>query len=223
MTIQIELPHAAPVAPTRLRLPPDQRIQQILDAALVVFSDRGFSATRMDDIAHGCGLSKGGLYAHFKSKEEVFNALLRRSLSPPELRDPGPNRPTTARQLAEWVVDGLYSLLASPQTVGTLRLLIAETERVPNLVELWYANVIKPHAAMLGKVLQDFAAQHGGTPSIITREPWLVMAPVLHPMLMRLTLGLETQVPLEHYRSSHVTMLCELLSPCAAGADAGRP
>ena len=53
---------------------------QILDAALVEFSERGFNAARMDDIASRCGLSKGGLYAHFQSKEEIFKAVIREGM-----------------------------------------------------------------------------------------------------------------------------------------------
>ena len=60
---------------TRQRLSPDERIPQILDAALAEFTRCGFAAARMDDIAARCGLSKGGLYAHFGAKEALFDAL----------------------------------------------------------------------------------------------------------------------------------------------------
>lgn len=53
-------------APARQRLPPEVRALQILDAALVEFSERGFAATRMEDIARRCGLSKGGALRPFR-------------------------------------------------------------------------------------------------------------------------------------------------------------
>ena len=62
----------------RRRLPPAVRVGQILDAALQEFSQAGYAGARMDDIALRAGLSKGGLYAHFDSKEAVFEALLER-------------------------------------------------------------------------------------------------------------------------------------------------
>lgn len=65
----------------RQRLPPTVRVGQILDAALQEFSAAGYTGARMDDIALRAGLSKGGLYAHFASKEEVFEALLARYLA----------------------------------------------------------------------------------------------------------------------------------------------
>ena len=64
----------------RIRLTPQERVPLILDAAMHEFARRGFAGTRMDDIAARCGLSKGGLYAHFKSKDAIFEALLDRTL-----------------------------------------------------------------------------------------------------------------------------------------------
>lgn len=110
----------------RMRLPPEVRVRQILDAAQQEFAERGFAATRMDDIARRCGLSKGGLYAHFASKDEVFEALLVRSLSLPDLGDMPALRPeTTAREVAEWLVGRVEACLNQPATAATFRLLVA--------------------------------------------------------------------------------------------------
>ncbi|MBN1992619.1 MAG: STAS/SEC14 domain-containing protein [Anaerolineae bacterium] len=48
---------------------------QILQSALICFSENGFHQTTMDDIVAQSGLSKGALYWHFKSKKELFIAL----------------------------------------------------------------------------------------------------------------------------------------------------
>lgn len=52
--------------------------QQILDAALKLFSHRGYGATSVRDIAEEAGLSKGNVYHHFPDKEAIFRALLDR-------------------------------------------------------------------------------------------------------------------------------------------------
>jgi AcrR family transcriptional regulator len=51
------------------------RRAQILEAALACFGENGLHASKMDDIARASGLSKGAIYWHFKSKEEIFLAL----------------------------------------------------------------------------------------------------------------------------------------------------
>lgn len=55
---------------------PDERADQILAAARICFLERGYFATKMDDIARAAKLSKGGVYFHFPSKREIFRALV---------------------------------------------------------------------------------------------------------------------------------------------------
>ncbi len=57
-------------------LPEQARREQILRAARRCFVENGFHPTRMDDIARAAELSKGGVYFHFKSKQEVFERLV---------------------------------------------------------------------------------------------------------------------------------------------------
>ena len=59
----------------RSRRPAKERRAQILEAALRCFARKGFHAATMADLVRASGLSKGGLYWHFASKEEVFLAL----------------------------------------------------------------------------------------------------------------------------------------------------
>ena len=54
----------------------DNSKEQILEAAMKVFVKNGFSETRMDDIAENSGLSKGAIYHHYKSKKDLFLALI---------------------------------------------------------------------------------------------------------------------------------------------------
>jgi AcrR family transcriptional regulator len=73
-----------------------ERREQILNAAEVVFSERGFDKARMDDIVREAGISKGALYWYYKSKDALIRALLDRvffsELREVEalLQDPGP-------------------------------------------------------------------------------------------------------------------------------------
>ena len=223
MTQQLPPSGAAPaVVPLRQRLPPEVRVLQILDAALVEFSERGFAAARMDDIARRCGLSKGGLYAHFAGKEEVFEALLTRSLAPPDFGQM-PVLGNGIRPLAQWVVDKLYDSLGRPGAVATLRLLAADKGRVPQHVALRKHAEVQPHLALLGDILRAHAVQEGWVPSVITQEPWLVVSPVVHALLSQVVLGDADPRELAHYRQGHVALLCELLDPASRMLPPAQP
>ncbi len=60
------------------RVPRAQREQQMLDAAVKVFSRSGYHAASMDEIAEECEVSKPMLYLYLGSKEELFAACIRR-------------------------------------------------------------------------------------------------------------------------------------------------
>ncbi len=64
----------------RRELLTEWRHREILQAARSLFARLGYSATSVDDIAQEAGVAKGTVYLYFKSKEEVFAALLARDL-----------------------------------------------------------------------------------------------------------------------------------------------
>jgi len=58
----------------------EEREQRILDAAAELFVHYGYDKTTVSDIAREAGVSKGAIYLHFKSKDELFEGLLIREL-----------------------------------------------------------------------------------------------------------------------------------------------
>src|ERR1041385_9554542 len=79
----------------RRRLPREVRRDEILAAALAVFSELGFGRATLNDVAEGAGVTKGALYHYFESKEQLFIALLRERLMPHiEAGEEGPAPPT---------------------------------------------------------------------------------------------------------------------------------
>ena len=59
-----------------------ERRAAILKAALDEFSERGFAAARLDDVARRAGVAKGTIYLHFKDKEALFQELVRFQIGP---------------------------------------------------------------------------------------------------------------------------------------------
>jgi len=54
----------------------EQTRQDLLDAALTVFSQKGYTATRLEDVARAAGVTRGAIYHHFGSKAELYSALI---------------------------------------------------------------------------------------------------------------------------------------------------
>ena len=195
----------------RLRLAPEARVPLILDAALEEFSRRGFSAARMDDIAQRCGLSKGGLYAHFDSKDAIFKALLDRTLHRTDwARMPQLAAGAGTRAVAEWIVDHLRAALLAPDVITLLRLLIPERERVPLRVDEW-KNLTQLNTQHVTAVISENLKASGRQDSVLARHPWLALSPMVHVLLWHAVFG-EGSDPDPDLHQAHVDMLCELLA-----------
>jgi len=56
------------------------RQTHVLETALTVFARHGFSKTSIEDIAKAAGISRQGIYLHFKNKDEIFGASIQKTL-----------------------------------------------------------------------------------------------------------------------------------------------
>src|SRR4051794_36358354 len=70
------------VAPKRRSRRKDARPAEIVEAALALFAERGFAATKLEAVAERAGIGKGTLYLYFPNKEELFRAVVRQGLLP---------------------------------------------------------------------------------------------------------------------------------------------
>ena len=68
-------------APTRSRRK-EARPGEIVAAALASFADRGYAATKLEDVAAAAGISKGTIYLYFPTKEDLFRAVVRQAVLP---------------------------------------------------------------------------------------------------------------------------------------------
>lgn len=111
------------------------RTEQILEAARQVFAEQGFYKTRMSDIAQAIGVSQGTLYHYFRSKDELFMALL--SIWVERLAELVKGLPDTSM--------GAADKLRMMNQVG-LDFLKADQALLPVLVEFWAYALRNPEA-----------------------------------------------------------------------------
>lgn len=121
----------------------DDRPAEIIAAALEVFSRRGFAAARLEEIAAQAGVSKGTLYLYFRSKEELFKAMVRELLVPTivEVEQQVAGEAGGTSELLAGVLRGMVEVIASP--VGAIpKLVIAEAGNFPDLARFYAEEVV---------------------------------------------------------------------------------
>lgn len=171
----------------------EDRPQEITAAALAAFAKKGYAATRVDDVAKRAGVSKGLLYLYFKTKEDLFKAVVRSFVVP---------RIDTLQRIIETsnlsseeflrgpFLDFARQLPGSP--VGVIvRLMIAEGPKHPDLVQFYWDNVVSRGFAMIAELLQRGVRNGEFRDSAVVRQPALFVMPVITSIIFNLLFGKE--------------------------------
>ncbi|HEY5490305.1 MAG TPA: TetR/AcrR family transcriptional regulator [Gemmatimonadaceae bacterium] len=138
----------------RWRRLPGERPAQILDAALDVFSEHGYAAAKLDEIARRAGVSKGTIYLYFACKDELFKALVKDIIGAQLTSvEQFPTPPSAALEL-ERALRRHWSFVTQPRFDGWFRILVAELPKHPELLEFYNGEVIDRAWAMLERIVQ---------------------------------------------------------------------
>lgn len=163
------------------------RSQELTDAALSLFVEKGFAATRLDEIAARAGVSKGTLYLYFDSKEALFLAVIREGIVPlleegRKLIDAHADDPLTL--LREYIY-GWWALLGSTTLGGVPKLMISEAQNFPDVAQYYLEEVIQPGRAQLQEVLERGVAKGVFRAIDVEMMTHILIAPLLHLVLWR--------------------------------------
>ena len=167
------------------------RPQELLDAALQLFVERGFAAARMEEVAALAGVSKGTLYLYYPSKEELLKAVIRERLSNEieagaieVAQHVGTHAELLRSLLAHWwlrVLDGPAS--------GVFKLIITEVRSFPDLAEYYLHEVVEPGSQLIGGVLQRGIAAGEFRPVNVESAVQSLVLPMVMLCLLKHSLG----------------------------------
>lgn len=159
-----------------------ERPAEILAAALDEFSARGFSAARLDDVARRAGVTKGTIYVYFPSKEDLFIATLKaKSQALTDnlaalTDDPDASAADILRRHMSFVAE---VMVVDPCGRNILRILLAEGERFPAVVERWFAEVMDPALCAVRAVVERGIRQGEFRDGAVKDFPQLVIMPFI--------------------------------------------
>jgi AcrR family transcriptional regulator len=159
----------------------DARPQEILDAALQVFAEKGFAAARLEEIAARAGVAKGTIYLYFDSKEAVFTALVKDHLgsrlsafSGAAEGYHGPAAPLLADVLRK-----IGAFIRSSDDVVLPKIVIAEAGNFPELARMYREEVIARGLSLLGGIVAAGIARGEFKAIPVEHAVRLAIAPML--------------------------------------------
>ncbi len=134
----------------------EARPGELLDAALDLFVEKGFAATRSEEVAARAGVSKGTLFLYFPSKEELFKAVVRENMVRHQTegaeeiaRFEGPTAALLQYLMLEW-----WRRYGATKASGISKLVMSEASNFPDLARFFQEEVVTPGHAMIRSVLQ---------------------------------------------------------------------
>ncbi len=203
----------------RSRKERDSRPQEIVDAAFQEFAAKGFAGTRLEDVAARARVSKGLPYLYFKTKEELFKAVVKSIVTP--AFDAMRTEIETTTLSTEAFLKGPF-LAFIQNIVGSrratiARLLIAEGPKHPELTAFYYEHILSRGMATL-RALIDRGVERGEFRATPLRDfPQLLIAPVLTAILWRALFERHHHLDTDRLLETHISLLLDAIRVPATG------
>jgi AcrR family transcriptional regulator len=172
----------------RFRRRKEDRPQEITEAALAAFAEKGYAATRVDEVAKRAGVSKGLLYLYFKTKEDLFKAVIR-SFVVPRIEALTTIVDSSEMSAEDFLrgpfFDFVKTVPGSPISI-LIRLMIAEGPKHPDLLQFYWDNVVSRGLDAITEVLERGVQQGEFRRSVVNDLPHLFAMPVLFSVVFKL-------------------------------------
>ena len=166
----------------------EDRPQEITEAAFSVFAEKGYAAARVDEVAQRAGVSKGLTYLYFKTKEELFKAVVK-SVVVRRVDALIEAVETTEMSSEEFIrgplADFMKGIPGSPVAI-VIKLLISEGQRHPDLVDYYWDHVVSKGLEAITLFVRRGVERGEFRETAVSDLPQLVLAPMMLSIIWRL-------------------------------------
>ena len=218
---------APAVAPSRQRRK-EARPQELLDAALELFGEKGFAATRTDDVAERAGVSKGTLYLYYPSKEELLKAVISQRLSSEIAAgaEQAENFEGSTAELLNQVLTTWWQEVFDSPVSAVFKIVITEVRNFPEIGEFYVREVAEPGKQLIGRMIERGIARGEfrdvDVPSVVLSLILPMVMLCLHKHSLAACTPMESMVDPKRFIEQHIKLVLHgLLIPPAARRRSG--
>ncbi len=193
----------------------EARPGELLDAALDLFVEKGFAATRAEEVAARAGVSKGTLFLYFPSKDELFKAVVRENISGrfKEWNEEFEAFQGSTSDAVRYFMKVWWDRIGATRASGITKLIISEARNFPDIAAFYQQEVIRPGTELIRRILQRGVDRGEFRPLDMEYAPMSIVAPMFFLIMMKHSLGIcvPQDYPLdpESYVASQVDILLQ--------------
>lgn len=165
----------------------EARPGELLEAALALFVDKGFAATRSEEVAAKAGVSKGTLFLYFPSKEELFKAVVIENLAGrfKQWNEEFESFEGSTADMLRYCMKVWWEKVGSTPASGLTKLMLSEGNNFPELAAFYRREVVRPGHALLRRILQRGVDSGEFGPIDVDHAIYAVIAPMMFLMLWK--------------------------------------
>lgn len=177
--------------PTPRKRRKEARPSELLEAALCLFVEKGFAATRLEDVAARAGVSKGTLYLYYENKDALFKAVIQEGIIPviAENEAIAAKHSGSSFDLLELLLENWWTKIGQTAFAGIPKLMVAEARNFPELAAFYYENVISRGRALVGSALRRGMESGEFRVMDIENTVDVVIAPILMLLIWRYSMS----------------------------------
>ncbi len=184
------LPNQAEQAPKRERRK-EARPGELLDAALDLFVEKGFSATRVEEVAARAGVSKGTLFLYFQSKVDLFKAVVRENIAIkfPTWQEEFVTFEGTSADMLRYALVSWWERIGKTRASGITKLVMSEAQNFPEIAAFYQEEVIQPGNAMIRRILERGVKSGEFRDIDLEQAVHIIVAPMIFLMMWKHSMG----------------------------------
>ena len=193
---------------------------ELLDAALDLFVEKGFAATRAEEVAARAGVSKGTLFLYFQSKEELFKAVVRENISG-RFKEWGEEYETfegTTAEMVSYCMHVWWDRVGATKASGITKLIMSEANNFPELAAFYQQEVIEPGQVLIRRILQRGIDRKEFRPLDLNYAVYSLIAPMIYLIICQHSTGIcmpgNTMLDPKKYIESQISVILQGI--CAA-------
>ncbi len=165
----------------------EARPGELLDAALDLFVEKGFAATRAEEVAARAGVSKGTLFLYFQSKEELLKAVVQKNLSHhfKEFNETFDSFEGDSGSMVSLCMNLWWQRVGATKASGIDKLMMSEAKNFPEIAAYYQQEVIDPGQTLIRRILQRGIDRGEFRPMDLDYAVYCIIAPIIFLMLSK--------------------------------------
>lgn len=169
----------------------EARPGELVKAALDLFVEKGFAATRVDEVAARAGVSKGTLFLYFESKEDLFKAVIRDNIANlfPAWNEEFKTFEGSSAEMLHYAMDLWWLNVGNTPASGIVKLVISEAQNFPEIAAFYQKEVVEPGTGLLQSILQRGVERGEFQHMDTSKSVFSIIAPMIFLMMWKHSMG----------------------------------